>query len=280
MSNKITLEKYFKKAQKERWAISQFNFSDLKMLEAIVLAAKQMRSPIILGTSENESKSIGLKQAMALVRSFREEGGVPLFLNLDHGRSLGYIKKAINIGYDSVHFDGSGLTLAENIRETKKIKEYAKKFNVWVEGEVGVIGDAKNAKEVLTDPQEALTFIKATKIDSLAVAVGNLHGGQSSAQNPNLNLKRLSEIKEKVGKSPLVLHGGSGVPDKDIKDAIRLGIVKINIATELRATFTNALREALKKPEIVPYKYMPEVVQAVQKVVEEKIKLFGSKNKL
>ena len=268
MPNKIILGKYFEEARKGKWAIGQFNFSDFKIL-------------VILGTSEGESKSLGLKQTVALVRSFREETGLPLFLNLDHGKSFGYIKRAVDAGYDAVHFDGSGLPLAENIRETKKIKEYAKNFNVWVEGEIDVIGQRESSNNAgLTDPQQAASFIKATQIDSLAVSVGNLHGGQSSAQNPNLNLKRLKEIKEKTGELPLVLHGGSGVPDKDIEDAIKLGVVKININTELRAAFKSALKKALKKPEIVPYKYMPEVVAAVQKVVKEKMNLFGSENKI
>ena len=280
MPNKITLGKYFRRAQKEKWALGQFNFSDFKILEAIVSAAKEMRSPVILGTSEGESKSLGLNQTVALVRSFREETGLPLFLNLDHGKSFEYIKKAVDAGYDSVHFDGSGLSLAENIRETKKIREYADNFNVWVEGEIDVIGKASGSAGILTDPQQALAFIRATRINSLAVSVGNLHGGQSSAPNPNLNLKRLQEIKEKLKDWPLVLHGGSGVPDEDIEAAIKLGVIKININTELRATFNKALKEALKKPEIVPYKYMPKVVLKVQKVVAGKIKLFGSENKI
>lgn len=280
MPNKITLEKYFKKAEKEKWAMGQFNFSDFRMLEAIVLAAKEMQSPVILGTSEGEGAFLGLKQTVALVRSFREETGLPLFLNLDHGKSFGYIKRAVDAGYDSIHFDGSSLPLAENISETKKIKEYAKKFNVWVEGEIDIIGRVTSPSDALTEPEQALNFIKKTQVDSLAVAIGNLHGGQKAAQNKNLNLQRLGEIKKKIGKFPLVLHGGSGVPEKDIEGAIKLGVVKINISTELRIAFTNTLREVLKNPEIVPYKYMPEVMMAVQEVVEGKIKLFNSKNKV
>lgn len=279
MPNKITLAKYFKKARKEKWAIGQFNFSDFRMSEAIILAAKETHSPVILGTSEGESKSLGLKQTAELIKCFREETGLPLFLNLDHSKSFGYIKKAIDAGYDSVHFDGSALPLAENIRETKKIVKYAKKFGVWVEGEMDAIGRVTSPTYNLTDPEQAAVFIKETGIDSLAVSVGNLHGGRSSAQNPNLNLKRLEEIKERMGAFPLVLHGGSGVTDRDIESAIKLGVVKINISTELRVAFTSALKEALRKSEIVPYKYMPEVVEAVQKIVANKIQLFGSNNK-
>ncbi|MFH1423589.1 MAG: class II fructose-bisphosphate aldolase [Candidatus Nealsonbacteria bacterium] len=283
-----SLEYYFNKARKEGWAIGQFNFSDFKVLEAVVLAAKEMRAPVILGTSEGESKSLGLKQIVGLVRSFRKETGLPLFLNLDHGKSFGYIKEAIDAGYDTVHFDGSCLSLVENIKITKKVANYARKKNIPVEGEVGFIkGSSKILKktpqineEDLTDPKEAEKFIKETKVDRLAVNIGTFHGMRASGRNPRINLKRLKEIEERVGKTPLVLHGGSGTPKEDIKASLRLGIAKININTELRVVFNNVLKEALKKPEIVPYKYMPEVVAAVQKVVADKIRIFGSANKI
>ncbi len=277
-----SLKYYLEKARKEKWAIGQFNFSNLKILKAIIQAAKEKKSPIIVGTSERESKSIGISQAVALVESYRKETGLPIFLNLDHGKSFNYIKKAINAGYDAVHFDGSKLPLKENIKITKKIVRYAHKKNILVEGEVGVIGSVSDRKEVLTDPLDALKFVEGTKVDSLAVAIGNLHGIRISGINPNLNLKRLEEIKKKVEIIPLVLHGGSGTPKKDIKAAIKLGVVKINVNTELRIAYTNTLRKVLKKKpkEITPYKYMPEVIKAVQEVVEEKIKLFGSVNKI
>jgi len=270
------LNYYFKKAEKEKWAIGQFNFSNAKILKAIVQAATKLKSPVILGTSEGESKYFGLSQAVALVDSYREEKRTPFFLNLDHGQSFSYIKRAVDAGYDAVHFDGSRLSLQENIKITKKVIRYAKKHGVFVEGEVGVIGG------VLTNPEDALEFGQKAKVDSLAVAIGNLHGISSSGINPNLNLKRLKEIRKRMGVMPLVLHGGSGTPAKDIKKAIKLGMVKVNINTELRIAYTAALKKALKrKPkEIAPYKYMPGVIEAVQKVVEDKIKLFGSNNKI
>ncbi|OIO46824.1 MAG: hypothetical protein AUJ31_00905 [Parcubacteria group bacterium CG1_02_39_15] len=271
----------FKKAQRGRWAIGQFNFSNLETLKAIVQAAEKLKSPTIVGTSEGESKFVGLEQAAALVKSYREKTKLPIILNLDHGRSFDYIKKAIDAGYDAVHFDGSGLSLEKNIQETKKVVNYARKHGVLVEGEAGVIGDVGKQKGVLTEPKDALRFVKETKVDSLAVAIGNLHGIEASGINPKLNLKRLKEIKEKIGNIPLVLHGGSGTPEADIKKAIKSGIVKININTELRMAYTNTLKKSFqeKPTEIVSYKYMPLVVEAVQKIVEEKIRLFGSQNK-
>ena len=286
----MNLKNYFKEARKGGWAIGQFNFSDLKVLEAIVLAAKKMRSPVILGTSEGESKSIGLKQAVSLVKAFREESGLPIFLNLDHGKSLEYIREAIDAGYDAVHFDGSSLPLDENIRIAKEVVLYGRKKKVFIEGEVGVIRGSSEihkekvavAEEDLTDPAEALKFIRETKIDNLAVNIGLFHGIALSGKKPDINFQRLKEIKNKTeDRAGLVLHGGSGVPEEDVKRAIKLGIVKININTELRLAFTGALKEVLRDfpEENTSYKYMPRVVRAVQEVVESKIQLFGSKNR-
>jgi ketose-bisphosphate aldolase len=287
----MNIRDYFKKAQKEKWAIGQFNISNLETLRAIVKAAQNLKSPIIIGTSEGESKFIGLREAVALVASFRKEYELPIFLNLDHGKDFDYIKEVIDLGYDAVHFDGSKLTLEENIKMTKRVVEYAHEKKVFIEGEVGFIkGASEILKEIpemkeedLTSPEEALKFIRETGVDSLAINVGTFHGMGVSGRDPNINLKRLKEIKDKVGEEVfLVLHGGSGTQEEDIRKAIELGIVKININTELRAAFTNALGKSMKdKPEeITPYKYLSEAIIAVQKTVEEKIKLFGSVNKI
>jgi len=274
---------YLKKAEREGWAMGQFNVSNLETLKAIFQAAQKLKSPVIIGTSEGESRFLGLDQAVALVRSLREKSLFPLFLNLDHGHSFSYLKEAIKAGYDAVHFDGSELSLDENIKQTIKVVKEARKWNVLVEGEVGIIGSVLGQeREVLTNPLDAFRFLKETRIDSLAISINNLHGIRRSGVNPNLNIKRLKEIKKIIKKTPLVLHGGSGTPKNDIKKAIRYGISKINFNTELRMSFTSALKKVIKeKPnEIVPYKYMPFVINTVQKVVEEKIKLFGSANKV
>ena len=274
MPGKINLKHYLKKAQTQGFAVGQFNYANLNTLKAIVQAAQKTKSPVIVGTSEGESKSLGLKQAVALVKSY---GNLPIFLNLDHGKSFRYIKKAIDAGYDAVHFDGSEMDIKDNIKEAKEVVKYAKSHNVLVEGEVGIIGGK------LTELADAVKFIQETQVDTLAVSVGTIHGIKNPGRlNPPLNLKRLKEIKEKIGAVLLVLHGGSGTQESDIKKAIKRGIVKININTELRQAYTAALKKVLKdKPkESASYKYMPPVVEAVQKKVEEKIKLFGSANKL
>jgi len=281
----------FKRARSENWALGQFNISNFEILQAIVQASQNLKSPLIIGTSEGESKFLGLKQVVALVRVFRKETGLPLFLNLDHAKSFDYIKEAVDAGYDAVHFDGSKLPLQENIKITKEIVKYCHRRKVLVEGEVGFIPGSseifkkrpKIREKDLTDPDEAEKFVKETRVDSLAINIGNLHGMDVSGINPHINLKRLEEIRKKIGnKSFLVLHGGSGTPEEDIKKAIKLGIVKININTELRLTYTNAIKKVLKEnpKEIIPYKYLPQVIEAVQKIIEKKIKLFGSVNKI
>ena len=287
----MNLKACFQKARKEGWGIGQFNFSNLEILKGIIQAADKMRSPVILGTSEGESKFFGLEEAAAMADIYKKRTKLPLFLNLDHGKSLDYIRKAAEAGYDAVHIDGSFLSLKENIKLTKQAIQICRKKGIFVEGEVGFIKGAsrilKEAPEItdadLTLPEDALKFAEETGVDSLAVNIGTFHGIDASGQNPHINLLRLKEIKEKLGdKVFLVLHGGSGTPEEDIKMAIKLGIVKINVNTELRLAYKNALKRAFgeRPEETTPYEYMPEAIIAVQKVVEEKIKLFGSQNKI
>ena len=291
MPNKRVKYKILKAAQREKWAVGQFNVSNLETLKGIFAAARKLKSPVIIGTSEGESKFLGLRETRALVSLLEEETGVPAILNLDHGKSLDYIKRAIQAGYDSVHFDGSKLPLSQNIALTVKVVKYAARFGVLVEGEVGFIkGNSKILKKIpktrledLTDPIEARKFVDKTGVDSLAINIGTFHGIASSGRNPHINIARLREIKEVLKERVfLVLHGGSGTPKEDVKAAIKIGIVKININTELRKAFSGSLRKELKENigETTPYKYLPAAIAAVQKAVEEKIKLFNSQNKI
>jgi len=278
----------FKKAQKNKYAIGAFNASNLEQLKGIIQAAQKTPSPIIISTSPGESKFVGKKQIRALIDAYKEETGLPLFLHLDHGKDLEIIKEAVEAGYDSIHFDGSELPFEENIKKTKEIAEFCRQNKVKnIEGELGYLrGKSEIHEEVevkeedLTKPEQAEEFIKGTGITSLAIAIGNIHGIVKGG-NPHLNLDRLREIQEKVGdKAFLVLHGSSGTPEEDIKEAIKMGIVKINVNTDLRVAYTQALRQALQNnpEETAPYKIMPPVIEAVQKVVEERIQLFGSNN--
>jgi len=251
------LKYYLNRVKKERKAIGQFNFSTLEQLKGILAAAEKLKSPVILGVSQGEVDYLGAKSG-------------PVFLNLDHGKDLNLIKKAINYGFSAVHFDGSALSLDKNIKYAKKIVEYAHKRNVLVEGEINAI-----KKDNLTSLEQAEYFVKATKVDSLAIAIGNRHGFY---RNVKLNFKRLKEIEKKL-RVFLVLHGGSGIPEAQIKKAINLGIVKINVNTELRLVWKKSLKILLSGKEIKPYRILTKVQKDIQKKVEEKIKLFGSRNK-
>lgn len=285
------LRYYLNKAPKEKFAIPQFNFSEFYQFKTIISVAEKMNSPIILGTSEGESKFFGLKEAVALRNVLRKKTDLPIFLNLDHGRSFESTKEAIDIGYDMVHFDGSSLSLEKNIETTKQIVKYAKWKGVLVEGELGKIGNESSKiysekieikEENLTQPEQILRYIKETKVNLLAVSIGNFHGVNSSGEPPTIRFDILQKIKENIGdKVGLVLHGGSGVTEKDIKRAVEQGIVKININTELRKTFSESLRKFLSQnqSEITPYKILSAIQPETEKIIEEKISIFGSSKK-
>ena len=281
---------YLKKAQKEKFAIGQFNFSDFTQLKAIIASAQSTKSPVILGTSEGESKFFGLEEAVALRDVLRKKTGMPIFLNLDHGHSFDYLKQAIDAGYDMVHFDGSKLPIDENIKITKEVVKYAKKKGVTVEGEVGRIGTDSSKiysekfvikEEDLTNPDQAKEYVDKTGVNLLAISIGNFHGIEISGIDPNLRMDVLKAVKDKVADTFLVLHGGSGTPQDDIKEAINLGIVKININTELRLAFSGNLRRYLNNnpEEIVPYNFLVDAKNSSEKLVAMKINLFGSNDK-
>ncbi|MBI2644546.1 MAG: class II fructose-bisphosphate aldolase [Candidatus Wildermuthbacteria bacterium] len=284
------LSYWFQKATKEHWALAQFNFSCAEQLKGIVQAAVALRSPLLLGTSEGDSNFFGLAQAVAMVGAWRRTTGLPIFLNFDHGKSFETVAAAIEAGYDAVHFDGSHFPLEENIAITKKVVALAKKNKISVvEGEFGEIpgkhSDIHLNEEVTldpsvyTDPEEAHAFVEQTKVSSLAIIIGNVHGVY--AKVPRLDLMRLQKIQKRV-ESFLVLHGGSGTPEEDMKGAIRLGVVKINISTDLRAAFVQGLRDVLSEhpEEVTPSKLLGPSVELVQKAAEKNILLFGSAGKI
>jgi len=280
------LKYYLQKAQKEGWAVGQFNFSTLEQLKGILIAAGELKSPVILGTSEGESRFVGIEEAVALVKVFRQKIHPALFLNLDHGRDLSYLKMVANLGYAAVHFDGSDLDFKENIRLTREIADYCRRKGVLIEGEIGTV---KGSSELhpeeavisgtdLTQPEEAEKFVRETKSDSLAIAIGNIHGIYETM--PGLDYGRLKEIRKRV-KAFLVFHGGSGFLPAAIKAVINCGVVKVNINTELRTAWKSAIEMGLTlQREVKPYKILAEVPAAIQKIVAEKINIFGSANKI
>ncbi|PJE57539.1 MAG: tagatose-bisphosphate aldolase [Candidatus Portnoybacteria bacterium CG10_big_fil_rev_8_21_14_0_10_38_18] len=280
-----------KKAQEGKYAIGQFNISTDEQIRAVIEAAKDLKSPVIIGTSESEREFIGTKQAVALVETWKKETGLPIILNADHCKGFESAKEAVNAGYDMIQFDGSGLSFEDNIKDTKQVVEYTRSKNpeIIIEAELGYLrGSSEIHKEKieikeedLTRPDEAREFVEKTRIDSLAIVIGNTHGIEIG-EEPPLFLDRLKEIQRVVPNTFLVLHGGSKTPEKDIKGAIELGIVKININTELRIAYSDALEKEIKAhpDEIKPYKILAPAVEEMKKVVAEKIKLFGSQGKI
>ena len=253
-----TLRQVIKEAEENKVAIGHFNISDLAALKAIFEAARELKVPVIIGTSEGEREFIGVRRAAALIKSLREEYDYPIFLNADHTYSFGKVKEAIDAGYDAVIFDGTELAFTDNVATTKKCVEYARSVNpeIVVEAELGFIGKSskildaipegvKLGEEFLTKPDEAAEFIKETGADLLAPAVGNIHGMLSGGRDPALNIKRVGEIRKAAG-VPLVLHGGSGNSPEDFIEAIKAGVRIVHINTEIRVAWRRGLEEFLK----------------------------------
>lgn len=273
-------------AKKNNQTVGHFNISNLEQLRAIMEAAKNFNAPVMIGLSEGERKFVGLKQAVALVKSFKEEYGLPVFLNPDHSHSVESAKMAFDAGFDSVHIDLSKLSFEENIKGTKEVVDYVKSKNseISVEGELGYLrGESKIQREKitiipedLTKPEEAAEFTEKTGIDRFAGAYGNSHG--ISLDEPALDIERIKAVRKILPeKVAMVLHGGSGIPDDQIKEAIKAGISNIHVNTEIRTAYAEALRQFLAEnpEETTPYKILAPTMEATRKKVEEKLKLFG-----
>jgi ketose-bisphosphate aldolase len=284
------LKYYYQKARKEGWALAQFNVSCAEQLQGVVGAGVEAKSPLLIGTSEGDTSFFILAQAVNLVAFWKKETGLPIFLNFDHGRSFEVLKEAAEAGYDALHFDGSAFPLEENISIAKKVVVMARKHGISVvEGEfTEVPGGHSDLHEqeapVLTgqdytDPAAAAEFVKKSGVDSFAVMVGTLHGIFKTTQP--LNMERLQEISRR-GIQFLVLHGGSGTPEQELKEAIQKGVVKINVSTDLRVAFTYTLKETMReKPtEVAPCKLLPKSVAAVKQVAQKWIEIVGSANKI
>ena len=287
----MTLKEWLRRALEEKWAIPHFNISTLEQLKAMVNVAKRVGSPLHIGTSGGEAKYLGMRQAVYLVRAYREEAGLPIFLNADHFHSIEDAKMAIDAGYDSINIDLSELPYEENIKGTKEVVEYAKfkDADISAEGELGhLLGSSELQEKVIdvkpedmTDPDQAIQFLAQTGIDRLAPAVGNLHGIAANAKS--LDFERIAALRDILPKEvSLVLHGGSGIDNEQVKKAIGLGMNNVHINTEIRVAYAESLRKTLadNPNETTPYKIFPPVFAAMEKVIEEKIKLFGANNRI
>ncbi len=286
-----TLREYIKEADEKGIAIGHFNISNLESLHGVYNAAKKLNVPIIIGMTEGEEQFVGMEEGVALIKALRDKDNYPIFLNGDHHYSFETVKRAIDVGYDSVIIDGAKLSLDDNIKITKKCVDYAHEINmafnrdVLVEAELGFIGQSSKmlgtmpdgvSESTMTLPEDAKSFVEQTGVDMLAPSVGNVHGMIRSG-NPRLHPEKVKEIRQACG-IPLVLHGGSGTMDEDFIECIKNGIDIVHINTEIRIAYKEALIKTLddNKEEIAPYKYLPEAVNAIEKVVEARLKLFNN----
>ena len=276
----VTSKEMIYAARKGGYAVPAFNAENLEMVQAIVAAAEKMKSPVMIQTTPSTVKYLTLRQAVAMVKAEAEAASVPVALHLDHCESYEDVMAAVDAGYTSVMIDGSKLPYEENIAVTKKVVEDARAKGVTVEAELGTVGgkeDGHSAEIAYTDPAEALDFFSRTGVDIFAVAIGTAHGFYKG--EPKLNFELLEKLAATI-EAPLVLHGGSGVPDEMIKRIISLGINKVNYATELRAAMTAAVREALTDEGIIdPKKFLGKGRQAVIDLCCKKIEVCGSENK-
>jgi fructose-bisphosphate aldolase class II len=283
------LRNVLEEAQSKGVAVGHFNISDWILLKAVFASAQELKVPVIVGASEGERAFLGVVQIAALVRSLREEQGVPIFLNADHTHSLESALAADNAGFDSIVYDLSALPFEENVKQTRRAVEALKSVNpqILVEGEIGDIGTGSEIHESvpdrsknLTTAEEAKQYVTSTGVDILAPAVGNMHGMlQTMVEGPvrkRLDLVRIREIKQ-ASRSLLTLHGGSGTEDDDLQGAIAAGINVIHINTELRVAWRRGLEAAFaEKPrEVVPYKLLPSAEESIKQVVLARLRLFN-----
>lgn len=228
-------------------AIGAFNLHCLEMLPAMVAGAEEVGTPIIIQTSLGTAEYIGFELLIAAVKSLAAKSKIDVCLHMDHCKDMEALKKAIDCGYSSVMYDGSSLPLEENIKNTKEIVEYARKRNVSVEGEVGAIGGAEDGIVVeeksayYTKPEDAVYFANMTGVDALAVSIGTTHGQYKS--KAKINYELLKELKEKLPNVGMVLHGGTGVADEDMKKCVVEGMKKINVGTELNKSYIEKVNE-------------------------------------
>lgn len=286
-----SLELILSRALKEHWALPHFNVSNLEQLRGVCQAARKLRAPLLIGTSEGERDFIGLTQAVALARAYREDG-LSVWVNADHTKSVAAAKEAIDAGYDSIHIDLSAKPLSENIAGTGEVYEYAKHRydEISVEGEVGYLVTESSRlykKKIVVDPQtftrvaDALKFVSETNVDRLAPAVGNLHG--IALNRPKIDFKLVAKLRAALPENvAMVLHGGSGNSPRVFQKLIDLGFNNIHISTELRLAYRRALDASLRssRGELAPYKIMEPVVTEVRKLAEKYIKIFRADNRL
>ena len=302
----VRTDELFKKAY-GKYAIGAFNVNNMEILQGVIDAAKEERSPVILQISKGARNYAKLVYLMKLIEAATEDAPeVPIAVHLDHGDSFELCKEVIDAGFTSVMIDGSHLPFEENVALTKKVVEYAHSKGVVVEGELGKLQGIEehvvSNEAVYTDPDKAVEFVQRTGVDSLAIAIGTSHGAYKFKGEPKLDFDRLQEIARRLPGFPLVLHGASsvlpqyvekinkyggkigdakGVPEDTLRKATTMGITKINIDTDLRLAMTATIREifALHPEEFDPRKYLGPARDEIKSLVKHKIRdVLGSSN--
>ncbi|HHX65267.1 MAG TPA: class II fructose-bisphosphate aldolase [Chloroflexi bacterium] len=281
----VTSKELLQAAREGRFAVGAFNANNMEQIQAIVDAAVEERSPVILQVSQGAIRYAGLAFSAAMVKTAAAEADVPVVLHLDHGTDFEQNVRCLHVGFTSLMYDGSKAPYEENVATTRKIVEIAHICGIPVEAELGkVLQAADNVSEeevraAMTDPDQAADFVTRTGCDSLAVAIGSVHAMKDA--QAELDIERLKELEAAVS-IPMVLHGSSGVKEESEVEAIQHGIAKINVATMLNQAFTRALREALEaRPETVdPRQLLINSREAVKEVVRHKMRLFGSSGKV
>lgn len=305
----VTTKTLLSIAQKENFAVGAFNVNDMEIVQGIVSAAKELNAPVILQISRGAREYANPLYLKKLIEAAEEETKLPIAMHLDHGPSVEMCKAAVDEGYTSVMIDGSHEEFEKNIEMTREVVEYAHAKGVSVEAELGqLIGSQFDAGEggnegngIYTDPDEAREFVEKTNCDSLAVAIGSSHGAYKFKGDPRIDLERLKKIREKLS-IPLVLHaassvlseyvdecnayggkieGSKGFPEEKVHEAVKIGVQKVNIDTDLRLAMTGAIRRVFSESpqEFDPRKYLGAGREAIKKAVMRKIQLLGSENK-
>lgn len=290
--NNIRARHLMQRTRKEGFAVGAFNIDNQETLVAVVKAARKLNAPVLVELSHGEVKALGLQNVRDLVDNYKKEYGIEIFLNLDHSPTVEDCKRAIDLGFEFVHIDISqanhDASDEEIIRKTKEVVEYAKFTGSLIESEPHYFGGSSNLhreaidyeeiKKTFSTPEGAKAFVDATGIDTFAAAVGNLHGKYPVPKI--LDLELLKRIREAID-CQISLHGGSGTPLHYFEDAAKIGVSKVNINSDMRYAYRTTLEKVLKEnpDEYAILKLMPEVYNAVQAVVEEKIHAFGSMDK-
>lgn len=277
----VNLAAVLRPAEAGGWAVGAFNCNNLELVQAIIQAAEAEAAPVVLQASQGAIKYAGLGYISLLALEAARTARVPVVVHLDHGTSFEQVVRCLRSGFSSVMVDASHLPFAENIALTRRVVETARPVDVSVEAELGRIGGTEDdisvdeREALFTDPDEAGHFVRATGVDALAVAIGTAHGLYRGT--PRLDFDRLARIRDRVKGTPLVLHGSSGVPADAVREAIALGIRKVNIDTDIRQAFTGKVREvlALAPEEIDPRKVLGPARETAVEIIRGKIRLFG-----